>query len=321
MGHRPEPTPSERDKAGHQVPDASSGRRRDGAWKPGWSVRGRPAPEKPGGERAGDQAPKDERLRPRTPDTATHDSPRPEKFPGWRPGASRDWESIRKLASTPPRPGESPRLFVDGRELRFPRPPRLHDGHPVAPVKPFVEKLGGRVWYDHRSGYWHACHHDRVIRFRVGDRRAYCGDRLIILVVPPYVIDGYVYCPVEPFAFFFGVRYHWHYYWAPPVYYSPYISERRAIAIAREYLMDLDEYPDRVVYVEANRTLAPANHFWEAVTSGYEPLWDAPQLLCWVVEFGYRRGQWDAWKQVFVDAHTGRVVGGWDSEYEYYEDW
>ncbi|MCX7598781.1 MAG: stalk domain-containing protein [Armatimonadetes bacterium] len=319
--HRPELAPGERDGAGQREPDAEAERGRDAARRPGWSARERPEPEKLGDGRAGERVPGGVTSRPHGPEGARPDGPRPEKFPGWRPGATRDWEAIRRLAHTPPRPGEPPRLFVDGRELRFPHPPRLHDGHPVAPAGPFVEKLGGRMWYDHKSGYWHACHRDRVIRFRVGDRHAYCGDRLIILVVPPYLVDGYVYCPIEPFAFYFGVRYHWHYYWTPPVYYSPYISERRAISIARDYLMELDEYPYRVTYVDASRKLAPANHFWEAVTSGYEPLWDAPERLCWVVEFGYRRGDWDGWKQVFVDAHTGRVVGGWDSEYEYYEDW
>jgi len=310
------------EEPGERAPGAKAepGRGDGEDWVPGRSLHFRRETDRPAGEKARDERPRSEALRPGGRGADEGRGPGSvEKFAVPRPGTLRDEEAIRKLAGSPPRPGDPPRLFVNGSELRFPEPPRLHDGHPVAPLRPFVEKVGGRMWYDHKTTYWHVCHGDVVIRFRIGDRRAYCGDRLIILVVAPYVIGGYVYCPIEPFAFFFGVRYYWHYYWAPPLYYGPWISERRAISIARNYLMDLDEYPYRVLYVEAYRKRAPANRFWEAVTSGYEPLWDAPRRVCWVVEFGYRRGYRDAWKQVFVDAHTGRVVGGWDSEYDYYD--
>jgi len=201
---------------------------------------------------------------------------------------------------------------VGDREVIFHSPLRVKDGHHIGPVRPFFDGIGARTWHDPKTGWWHARHGDREVRFRVGDRRVYCGDRVIILVEPPFLVGGYVYCPLEPFALYFGVRYRWDY---GPVYevYTPYISKDHAIAIASRYLRDIDEYPYDIVYVDAHRNTAPANRYWDALVRGYEPIWDAPMRDCWVVEFVYNGLVPDACKQVFVDARTGEVIGGWQS--------
>lgn len=208
-----------------------------------------------------------------------------------------------------------------GQPIHFPVAPKLHGGHLMAPVKPFFERLGARVWHDSARNWWYIHHGGCEIRFRVGDHRAYCGTRVIYLVRPPYLYDGYVYCPLGPLVTALRLPYRWNEYTYTAEVYPTYvpdgpealISKELAIARATEYLVAIGQYPDYVGEVTAHENTAPANYYWDAVTSGTGMVEDAPMVWCWVVEFYYRGATPDAVKQVFVDAATGEVIGGWES--------
>ncbi len=208
-----------------------------------------------------------------------------------------------------------------GQPIHFPVAPRLDGGRLSAPVKPFFEKLGARLWHDSGRDEWHVRHGDREIRFRVGDHRAYCGTRVIFLVHAPYLYGGYVYCPLGPFADALRVPYRWNEYtYTAEVYPTyvpepaePFISKELAVATASEYLAAIGQYPDYVVEVAAHENTAPANYYWDAVSSGSSMVEDGPMRWCWVVEFHYRGIAPDACKQVFIDSETGEVIGGWES--------
>jgi hypothetical protein len=197
--------------------------------------------------------------------------------------------------------------MVDGDWVKFPSAPRMHDGHVVAPVRPFFDKIGARMWEDRDTHWWHARRGNHEFRFRLGDRHAWCGDRQIILVTPPYMYGGFVYCPLDPFFEFWSVPYRVEYIEVPvPVPVPAYVSEDLAVANATDYLKSLGVYPDRRCRVTVHENTAPANRFWDAVTSGQEPIEDAPMVLCWIVEFAYG----DSWMQVWVDIQTGEPIGG-----------
>jgi len=163
-----------------------------------------------------------------------------------------------------------------GQPIHFPVAPRLDGGRLSAPVKPFFEKLGARLWHDSGRDEWHVRHGDREIRFRVGDHRAYCGTRVIFLVHAPYLYGGYVYCPLGPFADALRVPYRWNEYtYTAEVYPTyvpepaePFISKELAVATASEYLAAIGQYPDYVVEVAAHENTAPANYYWDAVGAG-----------------------------------------------------
>lgn len=215
-----------------------------------------------------------------------------------------------------------PRVIFRGDHLRFPAPPRLHGGHVIVPVAPFLEKIGGQLCHDPHRDEWHARCGGRDLRFRLGDHRAYIGDRVIFLVRAPFLSAGFIYCPLGPFASVFRVPYRWNEYTCTAEIYPSYvpepdylfISEDLAIATASEYLTLIGAYPESLIEVDAHRQMAPANYYWETVITGSPPVEDAPLCLCWVVEFHYRGLTPDARRQVFVDAETGEVVGGWEFE-------
>ncbi len=201
-----------------------------------------------------------------------------------------------------------PQFKVDGQRLDFTQEPRQHDGHWAAPVRPFFDRIGARMWEDRNDNYWHARRGDHEFRFRCGDRRGWFDGREIIFSFAPYLFGGYLYCPLDTFATYFGVRYETVYVPEPyPVYMQgPEVSKGLAIATASEYLRNVGAYPIDVADVDAHQNSAPANRFWDLVTTGHDPIPDAPMVWCWVVEFDYPGG----WQQVFIDARTGEVVGG-----------
>jgi hypothetical protein len=201
-----------------------------------------------------------------------------------------------------------PEFKVNGQRLDFGHDPEQRDGHWAAPARPFFDRIGARMWEDNNDHFWHARRGDHEFRFRIGDRRGWFDGRECDFPFAPYLLGGYLYCPLDVFASYFAVPYDVEYVPVPyPVYTEgAQVGKGLAIATATEYLRQVGAYPVDVVDVDAHQNSAPANRFWDLVTAGRDPIPDAPMVWCWIVEFDYQGG----WQQVFIDGRTGEVVGG-----------
>jgi hypothetical protein len=207
-----------------------------------------------------------------------------------------------------------PEFKVQGQRLDFPRSPEQRDGHWAAPARAFFDRVGARLWEDSNDGYYHARRGDHEFRFRIGDRNGWYDDREFLFPCAPYLLGGFLYCSLDPFADYWGVPYDVEYVPEPYPVYVPApqapqaaeVGKGLAIATATEYLRNVGAYPTDVQDVTAHENSAPANRFWDLVTAGHDPIPDAPMRMCWIVEFDYPGG----WQQVFIDAGSGEVIGG-----------
>jgi hypothetical protein len=218
--------------------------------------------------------------------------------------------------------GGTGRVTMNGSTVHFPVSPRMENGHLTAPVSTFVQKMGGRMSQDSKTGDWSIQRDGHELRFHEGDRFGFFDGRRCDLFVAPFFYDGFLYCSLDPFWDYFGVPYDYYPYDYPVGYPMPYavapqqavapsaISEGLAISLASRYLVGLGQYPDSLIEVTAHQNIAPANAFWDAVAAGRQPLANAPERPCWVVEYQFSQGGQQAWKQVFVDVENGQVIGG-----------
>ncbi len=241
---------------------------------------------------------------------------------GWSEGAARGWSSQTPTTSLgsqrfgSPFTGEAGRATVNGSSIHFPVSPRMEDGHVVAPVKSFVQGMGGTMTRDSRTGEWAVRRDGHELRFHEGDRHGRFDGREIDLFVAPFFYDGFLFGSLDPFYDYFGVPYGYYSYGYPvapaPAVASAAatISEGLAISLASRYLQGVGQYPDNLVDVTAHQNTAPANAYWDALASGREPIANAPLRPCWIVEYQYSLGGRQEWRQVFVDVENGQVIGG-----------
>lgn len=213
------------------------------------------------------------------------------------------------------------RVVVNSEQLTLTPPATLADGQVVAPLKPILAKLDYGVHWDARTRTLTASRGDSVLWLQPGKREAVVNGRVILLPVAPAMRAGTICGPVRAIVQALGATVYWDAKRqtltisaavAEPTGPSAAgaITKDRAIAIATEYLKNIDCYPHKVTRVEAREAQAPANNYWEEVAGRGKMVSGAPLRPCWIVHFDYESFVPGAWMEVYVDAATGKVIGG-----------
>jgi len=212
------------------------------------------------------------------------------------------------------------RVVVNSAEVTL-TPPATHTaGHVVAPLKPILASMGCTLLWDAKTKTLTAVRGRSVLRLWPGKREALLDGRTILLPLAPMLRGGVVCGPVRPAAAALGAAVTWDASrqrlqiavagtqpLQPPV---GAVTREKAIAIATEYLKSINCYPKKVIAVEAHEAQAPANNYWEEVAGRGKIVSGAPLRPCWIVHFDYESFVPAAWMEVYVDAVTGKVVGG-----------
>ncbi len=230
---------------------------------------------------------------------------------------SKSGEERRPAAVRPEAPGQprGPRIVIDGQALTGVA--YMLKGQLVGPVRPFLEALGARVWWDARKQEVRAQRGEVELGLKAGEARVRGGKAVVKLPRAPWTRGGRMYGPLLALAKALGDSVKWddrsrvaRISTSGGGQTGPGAGKQAAIAAAVEYLKRIDEYPDTVTSVDAHRGQAPANRYWEALKSGGEIVSDAPERACWIVQINYHGLVPDGWKQVYVEEASGKVIGG-----------
>lgn len=210
-------------------------------------------------------------------------------------------------------------VAVNGAPLPLPAPPRLERGRVVAPLRAVCQALGAEVGWEARAQQVVIRRAEFVVRLTPGVAKAEANGKPLHLSPAPAVENGLLVGPVGPLAEALGATVIWNAaeqmvnlltLAAPPV---GALTREGAMALATEYLKGLGEYPQQVTRTEASLGQAPANRYWESVSQG-TPLPEQPAMRpAWIVQFTYTGLSPQDFKQVYVDAETGQVIGGTQS--------
>ncbi|MCX7599685.1 MAG: copper amine oxidase N-terminal domain-containing protein [Armatimonadetes bacterium] len=215
------------------------------------------------------------------------------------------------------------RVVVNSQEMTLSPPAKLVAGQVVAPLKPILGQMGYTALWDAKASVLSFSKGPSVLRLRPGKREATVDGRAILLPMAPVLRSGTVWGPVRAIVQALGATVAWDArkqtllisarVTGPAVPGGPMtaqVTKDRAIAIATQYLKSIDCYPQKVTGVEAHQAQAPANNYWEEVAGRGKIVSGAPLRPCWVVHFDYESFVPGAWMEVYVDAVTGKVIGG-----------
>lgn len=92
---------------------------------------------------------------------------------------------------------DSPRLFLDGRELFLARKPVVAQGTTLVPMRGVLEKLGAKVQWDSASQTVTVAKGSVKLKLKLGSKQAVVGTRSVTLASPARVYDGSVYVPLR----------------------------------------------------------------------------------------------------------------------------
>lgn len=208
-------------------------------------------------------------------------------------------------------------ITVDGAPVALPQPAAVRGGYLVAPVRPVLEALGCTVGWDGAAGVVTVRRGERALDLKAGMPHARTDTGPLNLPVAPRMMGGTLVGPVRTLAEALGATVTWdartqtvRITTAAAGGTASEITEQRAVTIATDYLKGIGEYPQQVTDVKAELGQAPANRYWQALRSGGPMVSDAPLRPAWTVTFTYTGLHEGAWKQVYVDAQTGEVIGG-----------
>lgn len=213
------------------------------------------------------------------------------------------------------------RVVVNSEQVSLTPPANLAAGQVLAPLKPILARLGYRVRWNPRTRTLTASKGDSGLRVQPGKREAMVNGRTILLPVAPTMRGGTICGPLRAVVQALGATAYWDAR-KQTLSISAAVAEStgpsavgaiakdRAIAIATEYLRNIDCYPKKVTHVEAREAQAPANNYWEEVAGRGKMVSGAPLRPCWIVHFDYESFVPGAWMEVYVDAATGKVIGG-----------
>lgn len=211
-------------------------------------------------------------------------------------------------------------ITVNGQPLALPLPPRWQKGRIIAPLRAVFTAVGAQVGWDAAKRQVVIKRGEAVVRLEEGKVQAEAKGQPLTLPAPPERVGTILVGPIAALAQPLGVGVMWigaeqtvNLTTAPAAIAAGAPSEAQAVSIAMEYLKTMGQYPLQVTKTETSLDQAPANGYWEAVAHG-TPLPTEPQVRpAWIIKFTYMGLSPEDFKEVYVDAENGQVIGGTQS--------
>jgi len=211
-------------------------------------------------------------------------------------------------------------ITVNGQPVALPLPPRWEKGRIIAPLRAVFSAVGAEVGWDAVKREVVVKLGENVVRLQEGKVLATANGQPLTLSSPPERVGTILVGPVAALASALGVGVMWigaeqtvSLTTAPAALASGAPTEAQAVSLAIEYLKTMGQYPLQVTKTETSLDQAPANGYWEAVAHGTALPTEPVVRPAWIVKFTYTGLSPEDFKEVYVDAEDGKILGGTQS--------
>lgn len=108
-----------------------------------------------------------------------------------------------------PAQAQTIRVLVDGSPVLFDQPPVSIGGRVLVPLRGVFERLGAFVQWDPRTNSVTATRGSTNVQLQIGSTRAFVNGRVVVLDVPPMIIQGRTLVPLRFVSEAMGARVDW----------------------------------------------------------------------------------------------------------------